>query len=88
MGNTSNIREHMEVLGSCGNRVGAVDRIEGLSLKLTRNDPEARGEHHYIPLDWVASVDEAVHLNKPCDDVRQEWQAHPVREGEYMPEGK
>jgi hypothetical protein len=83
--NTSNIQEHMEVVGSCGKRVGTVDRVEGRSIKLTKNDPEARGEHHYIPLDWVASVDRSVHLNKPCRDAQEEWQAHPVQPGEYPP---
>jgi hypothetical protein len=88
MADTSKIREHMEVVGSCGKHVGVVDRVEGLSIKLTRNDPVARGEHHYIPLDWVKSVDQKVHLVKPCSDALEEWQAHPVEAGEYMPEGK
>jgi hypothetical protein len=86
--NASNIREHMEVVGSCGNRVGKVDRVEGKSIKLAKDAPEARGEHRYIPLGWVSSVDATVHLSKPCQDVRQEWQAHPVQEGEYIPTGK
>lgn len=79
------IREHMEVVGSCGKRVGRVDRVEGRSIKLTRDSAEARGEHRYIPLEWVERVDEHVHLNKPCRDVQEEWQAHPVQEGEYLP---
>ena len=32
----SQIREHMEVLGSDGGHVGVVDSIEGERLKLTR----------------------------------------------------
>lgn len=67
------IREHMEVVGSDGNRVGVVDRVEGASIKLTRSD-SPDGLHHFIPLDWVASVDQQVHLNKDCAEARQEWQ--------------
>jgi hypothetical protein len=83
MANRANIHEHMEVFGSCGQRVGVVDSVDDRSIKLTKESPEARGEHRYIPLEWVESVDQAVHLSKPCADVQQEWQAHPVREGEY-----
>jgi hypothetical protein len=83
--NTSNIREHMDVYGSCGQRVGVVDRVEGMSIKLSKDTPEARGEHRFIPLVWVESVDEAVHLNRPCRDVQEEWQAHPIETGDYIP---
>jgi Uncharacterized protein conserved in bacteria (DUF2171) len=38
--NASQIREHMEILGSCGNRLGAVDYVEGHSIKMTRNSSE------------------------------------------------
>ena len=89
MVNTSNIREHMEVLGSCGQLVGIVDKVEGLSIKLTKESPGARGEHRYIPLEWVHSVDNrTVHLNKVGTDAQEQWQAHPVQEGEYLPETK
>ena len=86
MSDTSKVREHMEVVGSDGGHVGRVDKVEGLSLKLTRDDPDARGEHHYIPVAWVASVDQSVRLGKPAMTVQQEWQAHPVQEGEYPPD--
>ena len=88
MTDTSKIKEHMEVVGSCGNPVGVVDRVEGISIKLTKDGPEARGSHHYIPVDWVNGVDKQVHLSKPCADAQMEWQGHPVKEGEYMPEAK
>lgn len=80
------IQEHMPVIGSCGNRVGQVDRIEGDSIKLTKDSPGARGEHRFIPLAWVDRVDEHVHLARPCADVQKEWQAHPVQRGEYPPD--
>jgi hypothetical protein len=88
MANTSNIREHMEVVGSCGKRVGTVVKVDGNSLELTRNGPQAGGEHHFVPLDWVASVDQSVQLSKPCRDVQEEWQAHPIAEGDYSPDEK
>ncbi|MGL4553078.1 MAG: DUF2171 domain-containing protein, partial [Gemmataceae bacterium] len=81
------IREHMDVIGSCGKKVGRVDRVEGRSIKLTKDSEGARGEHRYIPTEWVQRVDQNVHLSKPCLDVQQEWQAHPVQEGEALPTG-
>lgn len=52
----SQIREHMEVVGSCGNHVGVVDHVEGDRIKLTRKD-SGDGQHHYLPLSAVASVE-------------------------------
>ena len=53
------IKEHMEVLGSDGVHVGTVDHLEGRDqVKLTKDDPDAGGEHHFIPLAWVDHVDE------------------------------
>ena len=48
----------MAVHGSCGGRVGTVDSVEGHLIKLTRDGPNAAGQHHYIPVQWVASVGE------------------------------
>ena len=52
------IKEHMEVVGSDGVHVGTVDHMEGADeMKLTANDEDAGGEHHFIPLAWVDHVD-------------------------------
>src|SRR6516164_417371 len=45
------IKEHMEVLGADGVHVGTADKLEGRDhVKLTKDDPDAGGEHHFIPL--------------------------------------
>lgn len=77
---TQDIREHMDVIGSCGNRLGEVDRVEGDSIKLTK-DSSPDGQHHYIPSEWVESTDDAVHLNKDCGEARREWQSAPAGAG-------
>jgi len=46
------IREHMDVIGSCGNKLGKVDHVEGGTIKLTKND-SPDGLHHLIPMSWV-----------------------------------
>jgi hypothetical protein len=70
----ADIRQHMDVLGSDGNKLGVVDRVEGGKIKLTKND-SPDGQHHYIPTSWITRVDEHVHLSKNCGEAKKEWQA-------------
>ena len=53
MVDTTKIEEHMEVVGSDGQHVGSVDN---LGIKLTKGDPNAHGQHHYIKLNLVTDV--------------------------------
>ncbi len=63
----SKISEHMEVVGSDGQHVGSVDN---LGIKLTKNDPLAHGQHHYIKLELVTSVDsDKVVLSVPAAEA-------------------
>lgn len=65
---------------TCGNRLGRVDKVEASSIKLAR-DSSPDGQHHYVPMDWVARVDLHVHLNKGCGEAKKEWGAAPVGAG-------
>lgn len=63
----SRIEEHMEVVGSDGQHVGAVDN---LGIKLTKSDPAAHGQHHYIKLEKVASVEDGkIVLSIPASEA-------------------
>jgi outer membrane protein OmpA-like peptidoglycan-associated protein len=57
------IREHMDVIASDGERIGRVDEVEGERIKLTK-DSSSDGHHHYVGLSDVARIDEHVHLSK------------------------
>ena len=73
MANASQIREHMEVIGSDGQHIGTVDKIEGDQIKLTKDDPQAQGQHRYFPLDAVRSVEQnSVQLNMTAEQARQQ----------------
>jgi hypothetical protein len=73
--NVSDIREHMKVVGSDRQPVGIVDHVEGERIKLAKNDPQAKGEHHYIPSDWVDRVEgDEVKLRKSASEARSSWQ--------------
>ena len=68
----SQIAEHMEVVGSDGEHVGTVDKVEGNRIKLTKkDDPTGSGEHHYLPLGAVTALqDGKVKLNMPASAAR------------------
>lgn len=64
------IREHMEVIGADGVRVGTVDRIEGDRIKLTKleNLGAHEGHHHFISRGLVAEIEgDRVRLSANAD---------------------
>ncbi|HWM44085.1 MAG TPA: DUF2171 domain-containing protein [Burkholderiales bacterium] len=74
--NVSDIREHMKVVGSDRQPVGTVDHVEGERIKLAKNDPQAQGQHHYIPAEWVDRIEgDEVKLRKSASDARSSWQS-------------
>ena len=68
------IAERMDVIASCGTKIGVVDHLEARAIKLTKNDSPDQ-MHHYIPTSWVARVDKHVHLTKNSSEARQGWKA-------------
>ena len=73
-GGNAGVQERMDVIASCGKKVGVVDHVEGGAIKLTKKD-SADGQHHFIPTGWVARVDEHVHLNKNAVDTTRDWKS-------------
>ncbi len=71
---TEQIKEHMEVVGSDGEHVGIVDKLEGKRLKLTHHDSQAEGKHHFLPVSAVASVDEFVTLSMTAEEAEAQWE--------------
>jgi hypothetical protein len=73
--NASQIQEHMKVVGSDGQHVGTVDKVEGNRIKLAKSDAGAQGQHHYLPLDAVDRVEQdRVCLRQPAQAVKRQWQ--------------
>lgn len=74
---TTQIKDHMPVVGSDTAAVGTVDHLDtGDMIKLTRDDD---GNHHWIPLVWVARVDTSVHLDRPATQAREQWSTSAPR---------
>lgn len=69
------IKPQMPVVCSEDGQFATVDHVEGRDLiKLTR---DAQGKHHYIPLTWVSSVDDKVHVDRPGSQAMREWLDEP-----------
>ncbi len=71
------IREHLEVVGSDGEHVGRVDHVAGDQVELSRLDLAGGLKHHMIPVSWVAHVDDHVHLNMTKDEAWARWTGKP-----------
>ena len=73
----SQIREHLEVVGSDGEHVGRVEHAVGDQIELAKLDLGAGFKHHMIPVSWVERVDEHVHLNLTKDEAKSRWTEKP-----------
>jgi len=71
------IEDHMPIVCSAGDQVGTVDHLDANdTIKVTRDE---NGNHHWIPLDWVMKVDDKVHLDRPGNQVKQDWSDSPPK---------
>lgn len=58
MADLSQIKQHMEIIGADGVRIGTVDKVEGNRIKLTKADSGSHGDHHhYVSVGLVAEVE-------------------------------
>lgn len=71
----SKIQPHMPVVCSEDGQFAVVDHMEGSdTIKLAK---DKTGQHHYIPLKWVVSVDDKVKIDRPGKQAMREWSATP-----------
>ncbi|MCC4231291.1 DUF2171 domain-containing protein [Sphingobium soli] len=85
------VKEHMEVVGSDGEHVGTVDKCRGDRIILTKNDEDAGGVHHSIPSNWIKSVDATrVTLEKTAEQAQDAWRTEREQSAMFndRPEGR
>jgi hypothetical protein len=71
---STQIREHMEVIGSDGRHVGKVDHLEGTEIELAKFDTASGLKHHCIPLSWVDDVeDDKLRLDRTAEAAKAAW---------------
>lgn len=78
----SQIREHMEVLGSDGERVGTVDRLDGDDMIKLAHTDSPDGKPHYLAVDLVDRIDEHIHLSVTAEEAVAEWEDEDEDEDE------
>ena len=76
--NAGTVLPHMDVIASDGTKVGKVDHIYGADITKLAKNTSPDGEHHYVPMEWVAHVDQRVHLEKSAAEIKADW--HPLPE--------
>ena len=65
------IKPDMPVVCSEDGQFAVVDHLEGQnSIKLKR---DKSGKHHYIPVSWVTTIDDKVHIDRPGNQAMKEW---------------
>jgi hypothetical protein len=74
--NSNQIKPDMPVVCSNNGQFGVVDHMEGIdTIKLQKDD---KGQHHYIPLSWVASTENGkVKVDRPGDQAMKQWSLQP-----------
>jgi hypothetical protein len=69
--NVQQIKPNMPVVCSDDGQFAVVDHVEGQdSIKLKKDQS---GKHHFIPVSWVTTVDEKVHIDRPGNQAMKEW---------------
>ncbi len=67
----------MTVVDCDGTLIGTATKVEGGHLKIHRVDQKPRNEAQFVSPDWIAAVDDRVHLNKNFDEARRLWATEP-----------
>jgi hypothetical protein len=71
MVNGQEIKPDMPVVCSEDSQFAVVDHVDGKdSIKLKK---DKSGHHHFIPMKWVTTVDNKVHIDRPGDQAMREW---------------
>ena len=69
--NAQEIKPDMPVVCSEDGQFAVVDHVDGKdSIKLKKGKD---GKHHFIPMKWVTTVDNKVHIDRPGDQAMKEW---------------
>lgn len=75
MVSANEIQPGAPVVCSKNGQFAVVDHMEGDNVIKLKRDRE--GQHHYIPLNWVTSVDDKVHVDRPGGEAMKQWSTSP-----------
>lgn len=87
-GSLRQVQPHQEVVGSDGQHVGTVDRVQGDRILLTKSDQDAHGHHHSIPCSWIKNVGDKVEIEKTAQEAHAVWREEEERSTFLGEEGR
>jgi hypothetical protein len=67
------LKPKMVVVCSQHVQFATVDHVENSAVVVD----DAAGVSHFIPLQWIASVDDKVHIDRPGARAMREWKSRP-----------
>ncbi len=67
----SKIKADMPVVCAKAAQFAVVDHMVGKDTIQLKKD--AKGQHHFIPLSWVKSLDGKVHIDRSGEQAMKEW---------------
>jgi hypothetical protein len=67
------IKPHMAIVCSEHVQFATVDHVEQSSVAV--DDPN--GGVHFIPFQWITSVDDKVHIDRPGTRAKRDWKSTP-----------
>ena len=71
------IKPDMPVVCSNDGQFAVVDHMVGTETIQLKKDPQ--GQHHFIPLSWVKTLDSKVHIDRPGDQAMKDWSSAPPK---------
>lgn len=69
--NPETVKPNMPVVCSDNGQFAVVDHLEGKDSIKLKKDPQ--GKHHFIPMSWVKTVDDKIHIDRPGAQAMKEW---------------
>jgi hypothetical protein len=74
--NSSLIQPRAPIVCSDNAQIALVDQVENAdTIRLAK---DVKGQHHYIPMKWVTSVDDKVHIDRTGGQAMREWSSTPT----------
>lgn len=71
----NDIKPEMPVVCSKNGQFAVVDHMVGTDTIKLKKDP--KGQHHFIPLSWVKTVDDKVHVDRAGEQAMKDWSSTP-----------
>jgi len=67
------IKPHMAIVCSNDKKFATVTGVGTNAIQVSGDADRGGAKAHFIPLTWITSVDDRVHIDRPGDQAMNEW---------------